>query len=103
MHGKTCKVLSLIRLPDSLLCGAKYLLRQACLPFPEHPRYPANKPGMTARAAGTQPAPSTAAGNRAGACGRQRRGHGGKVKQGCNEAVDFGIALQREEVPVARP
>lgn len=26
VHGKTCKVLSLIRLLDLLLCGAKYLL-----------------------------------------------------------------------------
>lgn len=103
MHRETCKVLSLIRLPDSLLHGAKYLLRQARLPFPEHPWYPANKPGMTARAAETQPAPSTAAGNRTGVHGRERGGHGGKVKQGCNKAVDFGIAPQREEVPVARP
>lgn len=32
-----------------------------------------------------------------------RRGHRGKVKQGCNKPVDFGIAPRREEVPVSRP
>lgn len=35
--------------------------------------------------------------------GRWREGHRGKVKQGCNKAVDFGVAPGREEVPVARP
>lgn len=108
VHGKTCKVLSLIRLLDLLLRGAKYLLWQARLPFTEHPRLPCKRAGHDGTRRGDA-ASSKHRGReprrrRGGSVhGRWRRGHRGKVKQGCKKAVDFGIALSREEVPVARP